>query len=601
MLVVFGIVLLALALFITAPVPIDVTAIAVMVALIVLEPWTGIGPADGVSGFASSATITVLMMFVLSEGIRKTGLVQIVSARISAFAGDDERKLLGSIIGVSGLSSGFINNTPVVAIMIPMASDLARRVTVSPSRFMIPLSFASMMGGMLTLIGTSTNILASDVSARLIGRPFSMFEFTSLGALVLVVGSLYLLVAAPRLLPDRLPAEGELTEEFEMADYLTEVVVREDSPFVGRTVREAIEGEEFEFDLVQLVRDGEVFGEPLAQKTIRPGDVLVVRTGRDTVVDIIDVEGVDLLPHVAFTDADLAADGADRTERGTEQDLVEVMIPPDSSLVGETLSSANFRDRYDATVLALRRGPTVLHRRMDHVELRGGDTLLVQASRGSIERLGANRDFVVGSEVARAEYRRSKLPIALAIVAAVVAVAALDLYPILVTSMAGAVAMVATGVLRPTELYDAIDWSVIFMLAGLIPLGMAMERTGAAAFLAGHVVANTTAFDAVVVLGVFYLFTALITNVVSNNASVVLMIPVAVDAANRIGANEFSFVLAVTFAASSAMLTPIGYQTNLMVYAPGGYRFADFARVGAPLQLILAVVTTLGIALIWGV
>nr|WP_211263556.1 SLC13 family permease [Halalkalicoccus paucihalophilus] len=602
MLVVFGIVLLALVLFVTEPVPIDVTAIGVMVTLIVLEPWTEIGPTEGVSGFASSATITVLMMFVLSEGVRKTGLVQLVSAGISEFAGDDERKQLGSIIGVSGLSAGFINNTPVVAIMIPMASDIARRARVSPSRFMIPLSFASMMGGMLTLIGTSTNILASDVSARLLDRPFSMFEFTSLGALVLLVGSLYLLLAAPRLLPDRLPAEGDLAEEFGMADYLTEVVVREDSPFVGRTVREAIEGEEFEFDLVQLVRDDEVFGEPLAQKTIRPDDILVVRTGRDTVVDIIDIEGIDLLPHVSFTDADLAADEAGRrTERGVEQDLVEVMIPPDSSLVGETLVSGNFRDHYDATVLAFRRGSTVLHRRMDHVELRGGDTLLVQASRGSIERLGTNREFVVGSEVARAEYRRSKLPTALAIVAAVVGVAALDLYPILVTSMAGAVAMVATGVLEPNEIYDAVDWSVIFMLAGLIPLGIAMERTGAAAFLAAHVVTTVATMDAVIVLGVFYLFTALITNVISNSASVVLMIPVAVDAANRIDAEPFSFVLAVTFAASAAMITPIGYQTNLMVYGPGGYEFTDFARVGAPLQLILMVVTTLGIAAIWGV
>ncbi len=601
-LVVFGIVLLALALFITAPLPIDITAIAVMVLLIVLEPWTGIGPAEGVSGFASSATITVLMMFVLSEGIRKTGVVQTISARIAAFAGDDERKLLGSILGVSGLSSGFINNTPVVAIMIPMANDLARRATVSPSRFMIPLSYASMMGGMLTLIGTSTNILASDVSARLIDRPFSMFEFTSLGALVLLVGSVYLLFAAPRLLPDRLPAEGSLTEEFGMADYLTEVIVRENSPFVGRAVREAIAEEEFEFDLVQLVRNGEVFGEPLAQKTIRPDDVLVVRTGRDTVVDIIDIDGIDLLPHFSVTDTDLAVgEESNRAGQGVGQGLVEVMIPPDSSLVGETLASANFRDRYDAAVLAVRRGPTVLHRRMDHVGLRGGDTLLVQASRTSIERLGANRDFVVGSEVARSEYRRSKLPLALAIVAVVVGIAALDIYPILVTSMAGAVAMVATGVLRPTEIYDAVDWSVIVMLAGLIPLGIAMERTGAAAFLAGYVVASVATMDAVIVLGVFYLFTTLITNVISNNASVVLMIPVAVDTANQIGAEPFSFVLAVTFAASTAMLTPIGYQTNLMVYGPGGYQFTDFARVGAPLQLILLVVTTLGIAAIWGV
>lgn len=602
MLVVFALIVLALVLFIAAPVPIDVTAITVMVLLIVLEPWTEISPADGVAGFASAATITVLMMFVLSEGIRMTGAVQIMSAKIAAFAGNDERKQLGSLIGVSGLTAGFINNTPVVAIMIPVASDLARKAKVSPSRFMIPISYAAMFGGMLTLIGTSTNILASDVSARLLDRPFTMFEFTQLGAIVLLTGSLYLLLVGRYLVPDRIAPEEDLTEEFEMTAYLTEVIVSEGSPFAGRTVRQAIKDEEFEFDIVQLVRGGEVFGEPLAQKTIREGDILVVRTGRATVVDLLETDGLDLLPQIAFTDAVLARDGDDeRALRGVSRRLVEVVIPPDSSLVDETLISANFRSRYDAVVLALRRGPTVLHRRMGQVTLRGGDTLLVQASRESIDRLGNDRDFVLVHEVLRPEYRREKLPIALGIVAAVVGIAALEIYPILVTAIAGAVAMVFTGVLKPNEIYDAVDWQVIFLLAGLIPLGVAMERTGAAAFLAGHVVANTTAFDAVIVLGLFYLVTALLTELVSNNASVVLMIPVAVDAANQIGANAFAFVLAVTFAASTPLLSPIGYQTNLMVYGPGGYRFTDFARVGAPLQLLLAIVTTLGIAVFWGV
>jgi len=238
---------------------------------------------------------------------------------------------------------------------------------------------------------------------------------------------------------------------------------------------------------------------------------------------------------------------------------------------------------------------------MDERPLRGGDTLLVQASEDTTRRFAIDRNFVVAGEFYLPDYRESKLPLAVGIVAGVVAIAGAGLAPIALSALGGVVAMVATGCLRPGEVYDAVDWNVIFLLAGLIPLGVAMTETGAAAFLAGHVVGLAGGFDLLVLLGVFYLLTAGLTNVVSNNASVVLMIPVAVDVAVAAGANPFAFALAVTFAASTAFMTPVGYQTNLMVYGPGGHRFADFVRVGGPLQLLLTVVTVLGIHAIWGV
>ncbi|WP_425607713.1 SLC13 family permease [Natrononativus amylolyticus] len=600
MLVVFAIIAVAVALFVTQPIPLDVTALLVIVVLVVLEPWTTISAEQGIAGFASSATITVLMMFILSEGVRRTGAVQLLGEKLAAFAGGDERRQLGSIVGVSGLSAGFINNTPVVAIMIPVANELAERTGTSPSRLLIPLSFASMMGGMLTLIGTSTNILASDIIAReeYLGSGFSMFEFTALGALVLAVGSVYLLVATPYLLPERIRPRDELTSEFELTSYLTEVVVPEDSPLVGDTVREAIADLEVDLEAVTLIRGEDAFGASIGEKALRPDDVLIVRTARQAVIDLAGVEGLELLPQASVSDADLEVDDE---ERATPQVLAEVIVAPDGDLVEETMASSNFRRRYDATVLAVRRGSEVVHTRMDQRRLRGGDTLLVQASRDALDRLGTDRNVIVAQEFTRPTYRWSKLPVALAIVAGVVGVAALEFYPILVTSIAGAVAMVVTGVLKPTELYDAVDWSVIFLLAGLIPLGVAMEQTGAAAFLAGNAVLGVGGLHIVLVLGLFYLFTAVLTELLSNNASVVLMIPVAFDVAARLGANEFAFVLAVTFAASTPLLSPVGYQTNLMVYGPGGYEFGDFARLGAPLQLILTVVTTLGIVAIWGV
>ncbi|CCQ33847.1 SLC13 family permease [Halorhabdus tiamatea] len=623
MVIVFAIILGALVLFATEAVPVDVTAIGIMLSLLVVEPvstmlveWGVLESAvyvlrapgsevtaveRGLSGFASVATITVLAMFILSAGVRRTGVIQILGRKVGAFTGEDETRQLGATIGIVSPISGFINNTAAVAILLPMVTDLAEKGKTSPSKLLLPLSYASMFGGTLTLIGTSTNILASDLSARLgrdLGIPelhaFSMFEFTHLGAIMMVVGVVYLMTIGRRLVPARIKPADDLTSEYEMAEYLTEVVVRPDSPVVGQRVGEALEGTEFDVDVVQLIREDAIFLEPLGGKVIQASDVFALRTDRDTLVELMDVEGFDLLGDVALTDADLEA-----PEEG--HNLVEVVVAPGSFLVGETLASVNFRQRYDTTVLALRRGGDVIRDRMDRTRLRVGDTLLVQGATDSIDRLNNNRHFIVAQEVDRPDYRESRIPVAVGIVAAVVGVAALTPINIAVAALAGALGMVLTGCLKPAEMYDAVEWDVIFLLAGVIPLGIALEVTGGAALLADGIVAVAPSLPPIVVLGLLYVVTALLTNVISNNASVVLMIPVAAEAAVTLGANPFSFVLSVTFAASTAFMTPIGYQTNLFVYGPGGYEFMDYVKAGAPLQAIFAVVTTLGIAVFWGV
>ena len=618
MTVVFGLVLVALVLFATEPVPVDVTALGVMVALLLTEPLTQLladagiladpilvlrtateTPAAaveaGLSGFSSVATITVLAMFILSEGVWRTGVVSLLGARVAALTGDDEGRQLGATIGIVGPLSGFINNTAAVAILLPMVSDLAHAGRTSPSKLLMPLSFASMFGGTLTVIGTSTNILASDLTARLLPArgPIGMFEFTALGLVLLVVGSAYLLTVGRRLVPARIPPEEDLTEEFQMGDYLTEVVVREDSPLIGQTVAGAIADSGFDVEVVQLVRGETVFA-VAGPKQVRAGDIFALRTDRETLVELMDVEGLDLRSDVPVTEAELeAAEGG--------QNLVEVVVAPGSDLVGNTLAEAEFRQRYDASVLAFRRGQEVIRKRLDQVTLRVGDTLLVQGPAASIERIEERPHLIVAQEIHRPDVRESKMAVSVAIVAAVVLSAAVTPVSIATAALAGAVGMVLTGCLRPPEVYEAVQWDVIFLLAGVIPLGIALERTGGADLLAEAVVAASPGLPAVVVLGLMYVVTALLTNVVSNNASVVLMIPVAVQAATAIGANAFSFVLAVTFAASTAFMTPVGYQTNLFVYGPGGYRFTDYLRVGAPLQALFAVVTTVGIAVIWGV
>jgi di/tricarboxylate transporter len=458
----------------------------------------------------------------------------------------------------------------------------------------MPISFASMLGGMLTLIGTSTSILASDVSARLLGRPFSMFEFTALGAIVLGTGIVYLLAVGHRLLPERIKPEEDLTDEFEMSGYLTEVVVAEDSPFVGTTVRQALAELDLDLDIVQMRRNGEAFAAPLGPKQFRTGDVLLLRTSRDALVDLMQTQRLEPVVHAKITQEDV------EIEREKEV-LIEVVLLSDNPLLGETLRSVGFAQRYDALVLAIRRSGQLLYDEIDAMPLRGGDTLLVQASAQALEQFERARTFVVVQDDDEPAFRRSKLPMALGIIGLVVGLAALEVVPILVSALGGVVAMVATGCVQPNEVYEAVDWSVIVLLAGLIPLGMAMERSGTAAYLAQGVTQWSEGLPAIALLLVFYVFTSIVTQVISNNASVVLMIPMAVEAAEITGSDPFSFVLAVTFAASGALLTPIGYQTNLMVYGPGGYRFTDFLRMGAPLQVLLALATCGGIWMIWGV
>ncbi|RJT07070.1 SLC13 family permease [Halococcus sp. IIIV-5B] len=622
MLVVFLVIIAAIILFVTEWLPIDVTAIAIMVALIVLEPWTQISADEGISGFASSATITVLAMLILSAGISQTGVVQLVGQRISNFAGENLQRQLLATVGVTGPVSGFINNTPVVAILVPVISDVAHKGKTSPSKLLIPLSYASQLGGMLTLIGTSTNILASDTAGSLSSEypalhAFSFFEFTQLGVVVLLVGGLYLLFIGHRLLPERVPPEEDYVEEYAIQNYLSELVVRSDSPLIGMTVEEADGETESGTNILQLIRNGEQFTEPLAQKEIRDGDILLVRASGEALRQFAEAESL-AIENSLETDEELEPGDQD------EQTIVEMVIPSSSRLVGETLTSSTFRQRYDANVLAFRSHGEVVRDRLQDITIRGGDTLLIQADSNSIDRLARNNDFILAHEADEPNYRTEKIPHAIAIMFGVVGLVAIP-WPalgnglasltgvqllsllgglqqdILVTSLAGVVAMVVAGVLRPGEIYDSVDWNVIFLLAGVIPLGVALQQTGAAMFLGRVVAASADFLPVLLVLWLFYIATGLITEVISNNASVVLMIPVAAAAATAIDANPFAFVLAVTFAASTAFLGPIGYQTNLFVYGPGGYKFSDYFRIGAPLQILLSITTVLGIAFFWGV
>lgn len=605
---VFALVGVALVLFVSEVIPNDVTAIGVVVALATLGELIGITTRDAISGFSNPATITIVAMFMLSEGIQNTGLVQRLGVWLAGVTRGSEGRALAATVLSTAPIAGFINNTPVVAVFVPMITDLAEESGVSPSKLLLPLSYAAILGGTLTLIGTSTNILASDFARQLIeGRDgIGMFEFTSLGVVVLVVGVAYLLTVGRWLTPARIPVDADLVEEFDLDDYLGQVEVREDSPLVGLAVDEIdrLEGTPDEdVDVLQLRRGGEAFAAPYTDQRIEAGDVLVVHGPLQAINRFQERHDLRQLLREDVTEGTF-------DDSTTGNTLAKAVVPAGSAYVGESIAEARLEEFHQTTVLAIRRGGELLRRDVADLPLEAGDLLLVRLSPAAIDFHAESGDLHVADErtydrlAEPAPEERSPLSprttLTVAIMAGVVIAAALDVLPIVIAALAGVFGMIVTGCLTPSDAYDAVSWNVIFLLAGVVPLGLAMEATGGAAYLAEALVATEAYLPLLGVLFLFYVLTGLLSNVITPVATVVLMIPIAVDAAGRLGADPFSFLLGVMFAAATSFMTPVGYQTNLMVYGPGGYRFTDFVRVGAPLQLLLAVVTTVGIAAIWG-
>lgn len=601
-LLVFVLIFVALVLFVTELVSTDITALGIIVSLVVFEPWTGVSGPEAISGFASPATITIVAMYMLSAGIQKTGIVELLGAHMARITRGSETKVLAATVGTTGPIAGIINNTPVVAVFMPMITDLADTSHLSPSKLLLPLSYAAMLGGTLTLIGTSTNILASDLSRQLLNHPISMFEFTKLGVVILLVGSAYLLTVGRWLTPERIEPASDLTEEYDVTNYLSRVEISDESPLVGRIVHEAFDECDGDVDLLQVVRDGATFPAASSDRAMRAGDILTVRASIQDVNRLADDLSLRQLPRADVTEKELV-------DPEGESVPIEAVVPPDSAFVGRQIAAVKFEDRYQTTVIAVRRGEETIKSALDQLTLDPGDTLLLQTTPEAVDFFSDTADLVVthgGEDLAGAAVGDTtgldpKTPVALAIMGGVIGAAALDLLPIVIAALGGVVAMVVTRTLTPADAYDAVSWSVIFLLAGVIPLGLAMQKTGGDEFLATILVGSANVLPVIAVLGLFYLLTGLLANVITPVASVVLMIPIAVDTAFRIGADGFAFLLAVMFAASTAFMTPVGYQTNLMVYGPGGYRFTDYLRVGGPLQLLLTVVTTLGIAFFWGV
>lgn len=587
-----AIILGALGLFLWNRLRIDVVALLVMTVVII----TGIvTPVEGISGFANEATVTVAAMFVLSAGLVRTGLVELVGRWLARHAGGSEFRLLCLTLLLVIPVSAFINNTPVVVVMIPIVLGLAREMEAAPSRLFIPISYASQMGGTLTLIGTSTNLLVAGLILELGLDRIGLFEITPPVLLMTVAGVVYLLTVGRWLTPVR-QAEHSFVERYELGEYLSALKVERDSPLAGLTLRDLRLGEDRDLEVLMIEHPDESrIDLPRGSEVLQEGDVLVVRGKVSDIARVGETEGIRIAgTRPPFLEEDAKDPEEERKER---PQFAELIVPLRSPVVGRSIRGLAFRGRYGVPVVGIQRHGHVLHEPMRNVRFAAGDILLVQGTPSELKRIHEGGDLALLGPMSVPRTRRNRLPIALAIIAAVILLAAMNVTTILVSALMGVVAMFLTGCLTPEEAYKEVDWMVIVLLGAMIPLGIAMQGTGAADWVVHYLLAAFRPLGLLGTLAAFYLVTSLLTEVISNNASAVVLTPIAVATGVALEVSPMPFVVAVMIAASNAYMTPIGYQTNAFIYGPGGYRFSDFFRVGAPLNLVMLVVAVFAIPL----
>ena len=597
---VFIIIGVALYLFATEKLPIDVTALAILVTVMAIpilfhSEWLlerGVNlqaafptVAESLSGLSSTATVTVLCMFILSGGIQRSGLIHMLGKRLFPLVGNSETRQIIVIGLLVGLVSGFINNTAAVAIAIPLVLDMARRSNLLASRVLLPVSFFGMLGGTLTLIGTSTNILASAILAddARVGRELAMFEFAHLGLIVLGVGLIYFLTIGRWLLPrsDARPLESGVDESF-----IIELSVTRDSSLLGKSLQESKFETHAGVSIMKLTRGEQTWIKRARSITLDTGDIIMVDATVRQIMDLIKENEVDVL-----------SDFGDTRKARSDGQLVPVLLRNRGLFNGRSARAIDFWKRYQARLVGLDT-KNVRSRRLAGEKLHVGEIVLFEISKTALARLHRNSDLVVLDEY-EDDFDKRRMLVAGGIVTAVVLVATLTPMPIVLTAIAGVIAMVASGCISKQEMYDDVSWDVIFLLAGIIPLGIAMTKSGAADWLSSLLAAHAAGWEPVYVVMALYAAAALLTSILSNNAAVVILVPVAISLSGMLGLNPVALTIAVMFAASNSFLTPVGYQTNTMIFGTGVLRFSDFPRVGAPLNLILMVVTSFAVVHFW--
>jgi di/tricarboxylate transporter len=583
----FVIVAAAVVLFATEKLRVDVIAMLVLLTVALTGLVT---PSQAFAGFSNSAVITVWAVYIVSAGMLLTGVADLMGRAVLRLAGTGETRLIVVIMITCGVMSAFINNVGATAMLLPVVIGVSRRTNVPISRLLIPLSFSSLLGGNMTLIGTPANILGANILIDRDLESFGFFDFVPMGLIVFAVGVAYMALLGRRLLPVRESPEDPEVLMRHMRDYMAEARVPSGSTLAGETLREAGVGADYDLTVISIIRSSETISEVHGHTRIEVEDILVVK---GHAADLLRAQR-----ELGF----VIGPGANPQLVGLEQSditVVEATLAPSSTMEGRTLEEVNFRDNYGFSALAIWRRGHIVTRRLRSLPLQFGDALLLRGPTHRLRSLREGDEFLLLEPLHQKTLRKKKAPIAVGAMALVLILVLAADVSIATAMVLGAMSMVLTGCLTMEEAYSHIDWRTVFLVAGMLPLGTAMENTGAARYVADLMLDLVGGLGPLAVLAGIYLLAALITQPMSNAAAVVLMVPIAIDAAQSLGASVQPFVLATVIGASTSFLTPVGHKANVLVFGPGGYKFFDYTRIGAPLTIIIFAVLLLTLPLVW--
>ena len=574
----------ALVLFSFEWVSVDIVALGVLLALIL----TGLLPPDqAFAGFGSDTVILILGLLILTAALVRTGVVEMTGRWIMQYSGQNPDRALNVVSAAAATLSAFMSNTASTAFFLPIVIGLARRAKVSASKLLMPLAFAAILASSVTLIATSTNIVVSGLMTQSGMEPLGMFELAPAGLPIVVIGVLYMLVIGRRLIPDRSDPE-ELTEEFDLSPYLSEVVILPDSPLVGKSLAESGLGRDLDLTVLRLERGQSSTMAPNAQIQLKADDELLVQGGRENILKIMNTAGLKLKADVQFSEADFLT---------TDTGLFEVILLPRSPLIGRNLKRLQFRERYGLQVLAVNRLGETIHSKISQLILKMGDVLLIQGAPRQISAMEGRLFRVLGAVETNSTNTRMA-PVAIAIFVGALAAATLNLMSLPVAMLLGALLVFLTRCITPEEAYREVEWKILILIGSMLALGVAMENSGTAQYLANLIVGALGNSHPIWMLSAFFALTVLLTQPMSNQAAAVVVVPVAIQTALLLGLNPRTFAVMIAVAASTSFITPLE-PSCLMVYGPGRYKFMDFIKVGSLLTLIIYIIAILIVPRVW--
>ena len=578
--------------FVMEILPIEVTAMGAIGILLLFDVLTW---QEAISGFSNPAVITIGAIFIMSRALVKTGFLEVFADFLAKKGGNHKWLTIFIFLLTVSIISGFINNTAAVAIFIPLGIDLCQRFRISPTKVLLPLSYAAIFGGTLTLIGTSTNLVVSSIMEEMNMAPFSMFEFTKLGLIFLVLGTLYNMIISKWFMPSR-SIISSLTRKYHMGSFLTEFKVGEDSPLIGNAYKDLDISQKYNLQVYKIIRDSKNIRFNLQNIIIREGDIFLVHINVKDMLKFKDEMKVLLLTDVKMNVAELT---------GKNHVIVEGLVSQQSALIGKTLQEFDFRNRYGSFVLAVKRQRELLRDKIAHIRLKFSDTLLIMVPKERLEILRTSNNLIVLEELdIHLRYERYWW-FSILVIPAVMLLAAFGVIPIVKAAILGAILLLVMRTLSIQDAYESISWSVIFLIASLVPMGIAIQKTnldevtGDLIIGIGTLIGGGEGLDPVIILAVLYGVTFILSAFISNVAVAVMLTPIGIMLATILNVDPRPFLVAICFGASCSFMTPMGYQTNMMVFAPGQYRLKDFFQMGIPLTLVFWITAVYWIPRFW--